>query len=86
MTKRTTKQAESKPAPIKVVALTDQMEAAKQTILVATRSEDAIPVPDVMVRAIGDTTDDTLLTVWRAWDIYAVHTKDGWMTRPDRVR
>jgi len=90
MTKR---KVEPKPDPTKnkvvatkVVAITDQMEAAKQVCCAAARSGESDPVPDVIVRAIGDSTSDTLLTVWRAWDIYATLTDDGWVIRADRVR
>ena len=74
---------EKYPAP--VVALTDQIEVARQALYVAAKSGAPAPVPDVLARALAG-TDDVLLTVWRAWDIYATQTDDGWIIRADQVR
>ncbi len=69
-----------------VVALTDQMDMARQHLYSMARSgKENAPVPDVMARALVG-TDDVLLTVWRAWDIYATLTDDKWMIRADQVR
>lgn len=68
-----------------VVALLDQMVTARLALYAAAKADESVPVPEVLARAL-EGTDDVLLTVWRAWDIYATHTDDGWMIRADQVR
>lgn len=82
MTKKVVKPVQ---AAVQKVAIYDQMEVAKQALFTAARQDETIPIPPVLANALPvEGGVDVLLVVWRAWNIYATHSPDGWVMRADR--